>query len=259
MFIYIFTTSVSAEDDKTSNDFLVCEDIKGVHSDSADSLSTVQTEEDLNWNAGDIFIKTYENTVHIEIPVLGEEASWDLEMYPSKMGMDSQNRMIGIEKELHDKYRILRFIAEKDTSYLYLYKPNLHLLGKTVIHLGIADNTTDEVYLTQFEAELFDYDTMYSKISNGTYSDTELTDIELNYFSMQALEELEHSFSDAENLSASGEGSASVDDGNSNKIWKTIQENKLDKFIGRILHFYTGFDIFILKSFNQSFHGGTNL
>lgn len=161
--------SVPADKDNSSENYLVSEDVKGVYGSSVESFSAAQTEEDFNWDAGEILIEAQENIIQIKVPALGEDVSFDLEMYPSKMGMDNQNKMIGIEK---------------DASYLYLFQPNSYLLGKIVVHLGIVDNNTGEIYLTQFEESRFDYDGMYSKLSNGNYTDTELTDVELSYFSM---------------------------------------------------------------------------
>lgn len=215
---------VRAEESKNSENYIVSEDIKGVYGNSVDSFRAAQGKEDLNWEVGDIFIEAQEDAVWIKVPVLGEDVSFDLEMYPSKMGMDSQNKMIGIEKEkTSDRYSIVRFIIEKDASYLYLFKPNLDLFGKTVVHLGIIDNYTGGIYLTQFEENQFNYDVMYSKLSNGNYTDTELTDIELGYFSMQNLNERKRSFFDVEDMSIRGSASAFISDGNHSETLEDTQ------------------------------------
>lgn len=228
----LLTISVQAEENKNSESYIVSEDIMGVYGNSVDSFSAAQVEEDLNWEVGDIFIEAQKDVVRIKVPALGEDVSFDLEMYPSKMGMDSQNKMIGIEKEkTSDRYSIVRFIIEKDASYLYLFKTNSDLLGKIVVHLGIIDNYTGGIYLTQFEENQFNYDAMYSKLSNGNYTDTELTDIELGYFSMQTLNELKRSFSDVEDMSVRGSASASVSDGNRSETFEDTQGKILDELL----------------------------
>ncbi len=226
----LLTRPALTNEDTLSENHLAAVDVKGVYGSSVDSIKAAQTKEDFNWDAGKIFMEVDEALIRLNIPALGEKASFSLKIYPSTMGMDCANKIIGVEQDnLSNRYRIARFIIEKSASHLYLFKPNSDLLNKTIVHLGIIDTTTGEVYLTQFAGNQFDYDTMYSKLSNGSYTDTELANIELSYFSMQTLSELECSFSNVENMTVSGSGSVSVNDVSSNKQFEDTQGKILDE------------------------------
>lgn len=193
--------------DEISYESIEVANVKGIQSVSVDAINPVESAAALNLNAEEVSMRVEGNTIQVGMHVNGDNVAFALMMYPSKLGVDSQNRMIGVENESSSsRYSIIRFVIEKEASHMYLFKPNSAWLGKTVVNLGIADNENGKVYVVQFNTDQFDFETMYNSISPGGYSDRELLDKEISYFSLQTPSEIENSFKKINEITVKGSG-----------------------------------------------------
>lgn len=193
--------------DEISYESIEVANVKGIQSASVDAINPVESAAEFNLNAEEVSMRVEGNTIQVGMHVNGENTTFALMMYPSKLGVDSQNRIIGVESESSSsRYSIIRFVIEKEASHMYLFKPNSAWLGETVVNLGIADNENGKVYVMQFNADQLDFETMYNNISTGEYSDRELLDKEISYFSLQSPSEIENSFAKINEITVKGDG-----------------------------------------------------
>lgn len=207
-----------------AKDNISIKNVKGIQVESINSIQMIEKEEDLNWVPEEIVLGIDERELQIGVTIEEEEIIFGLEMYPSKMGIDNQNRMIGIENyNSSGKYNIIRFIIEKEASLMYLFQPNSKYLGETVINLGILNTETGKVYLIQFVENQLDYELLYSKLSNKEYSDQDLMDQELSYFSLQNISDIKDSFESSDEEIVEDSGYACIEDGNNIERFEEIE------------------------------------
>lgn len=212
---------------------MVTEQVQGVISPSVDSMNDVEAKEDLNWEVGEVTLKTRGDRIRIEVPVEEETLWFDLELYPSRLGTNSQNRMIGLEAgKSSERYGIRRFIVEQEADTMYLWKPNMDFLGETVVHLGFVDQETGVVYNVQIKENRLDYEKLYTRASRGWNKADQLLKRELTYFSWQTLPELRQSFSNMGSITNESSHSASIDDCNSMENF----EDNGESFINELLN-----------------------
>ena len=166
---------------------LTFENIKGIYSPSLEEVSFVESEADFNWDVDKLVMNIQDATIQVKLPINKEDVTFSLKMYPSNLGDECQNRMIGIADKSSKDYKIIRFIIEKDAGYMYLFQPNLKWLKETIVNLGVQNTKTGEIYVTQFTAPDFDYDTMYSNLPTGDYTDHGLANQELNYMMLKEM------------------------------------------------------------------------
>ncbi|GMQ63046.1 hypothetical protein [Vallitalea maricola] len=112
-----------------------------------------------------------------------------LDLYPSQSVIFKDNAIIGIPVEISENYQLMSCRIENNSSSYTLLKPNIHMEGSTVLSIGLLDKKSNDIYYIQEEVNEINYHNINNEanvnFNKHIYSDQDLMNIELDYFSLK--------------------------------------------------------------------------
>ena len=193
------------------------QNLLGVHRIPNDKEKIIETLDDMNYILDNIELKTNENFLSIKTNINNEDLQLDTILYPSQVGNNTKNRMIGIvQNNNNDDYDILKLTIEKNADESALLIPNMHLCGKTVVSFAVYNKISLEEYYVQFAIDNYDFNTIYNiatqHLNQNDVDIDELFNIEVSYFTLNPKEDFINTFNSIEEMDIENSASISINE-----------------------------------------------
>ncbi|MFR4987167.1 MAG: hypothetical protein ACLUCH_07220 [Lachnospirales bacterium] len=191
------------------------QNLLGVRRMPNDKEKIIETLDDMNYTLDNIELKTTSNFLSIKTNINNENLQFDTILYPSQVGNNTENRMIGIiNNNNNDKYDILKLTIEKNADESTLLIPNMYLYGKTVVSFAVYNKMSLEEYYVQFAIDDYDFDTIYNigtlYLNQNNVDKDELFNIEVAYFTLNPKKDFINTFNSIEEMEFGNSTSVSV-------------------------------------------------
>lgn len=209
-------------DDKNTYSY---ENLVGVYRDTNTKDKIVETVEDLNYTLGNLKLTTEGTFLSVQTSINGENIQFNTMLYPSQLGNDTENKMIGVvQNDGKQQYKILKLTIEKNANESTLLAPNMYLFGKTVLSFAVYNIKSLEEYYVQFSIDNYDFDTVYNnaKLNLENIDKDELLDTEIAYYVLEPKEQFIESFNSIEEITF--HNSAMVSEQQSEKNVDIVQD-----------------------------------
>ena len=207
---------VTANENISTSKTYLYQNISGVYRTSNDHEKIVETLDDMNYTLDSIKLKTEGNSLLIQTNINNEDLLFDTMLYPSQIGNNTKNKMIGVvQSKNNNKYDILKLTIEKNADESTLLAPNMNLYGKTVVSFAVYNKVSLEKYYIQFAIDNYDFDTAYniakSHLNQNNINVDGLLDIEISYFSLTPKENFINTFNAIEEMTFENSNSVSFE------------------------------------------------
>ena len=194
---------VQADEINDNKNTYLYENLVGVYRDTNTTDKIVETVEDLNYTLDNLKLTTEGTFLSVQTSIDGENIQFNTMLYPSQLGNDTQNKMIGVvQNDGNQQYKILKLTIEKNANESTLLAPNMYLSGKTVISFAVYNIKSLEEYYVQFSIDNYDFDTVYNnaKLNLENIDKDEVLDTEIAYYVLEPKEQFIESFNSIEEI-----------------------------------------------------------
>lgn len=166
--------------------------VRGVQYQDLSVSREITSDNDFNYVLDKFDLYVNGSIGNIRMVFEGKPLEISFNLYQSQIGNSSSNRFVGVKTSIsNDDFDIERLFLERNTQSVSLITPNLDLIGKSTISIGVRDDRQDISYFFQFA--LPDY-ILESAVACDDLSIIDISEIELSYYSLRSVAQIQEDF-----------------------------------------------------------------